>query len=35
VAASGDEADHFDDENPWAYLSVSQAREMCSVITAA
>ena len=34
VAAEGDEPDHFDDENPWAYLSVEQARQMCSVITA-
>ena len=34
VAATGDEADHFNDENPWAYLSVEQARSMCSVITA-
>jgi ABC-type Zn uptake system ZnuABC Zn-binding protein ZnuA len=34
VAAQGDEPDHFEDENPWAYLSVAQAREMISVITA-
>ena len=34
VAPEGDESDHFDDENPWAYLSVAQAREMCTVITA-
>jgi zinc transport system substrate-binding protein len=34
VAAEGDEPDHFDDENPWAYLSVQQARDMCSFITA-
>ena len=34
VAAEGDEPDHFDGENPWAYLSVEQAREMCSIITA-
>lgn len=34
VAAEGDEPDHFEGENPWAYLAVAQAREMCSVITA-
>jgi ABC-type Zn uptake system ZnuABC Zn-binding protein ZnuA len=34
LAPEGDESDHFDDENPWAYLSVPQAREMCSVIAA-
>ncbi len=32
VAAEGDEPDHFEAENPWAYLSVAKAREMCSVI---
>jgi ABC-type Zn uptake system ZnuABC Zn-binding protein ZnuA len=34
VAAEGDEPNHFEDENPWAYLSVKQAREMASIITA-
>lgn len=34
LAAEGDEPDHFNDENPWAYLSVARAREMCSVIAA-
>lgn len=34
LAAQGDEPDHFDDENPWAFLSVAQAREMASIITA-
>ena len=34
LAPEGDEADHFDDENPWAYLSVERAREICGVITA-
>jgi zinc/manganese transport system substrate-binding protein len=34
VAAEGDEPDHFEGENPWAYLSVAQARDMCSFITA-
>jgi len=34
LAAEGDEPDHFDDENPWAYLSVERARQMCSVIAA-
>ncbi len=34
VAAQGDEPDHFEDENPWAFLSVAQAREMSSIITA-
>ena len=32
VAAEGDEADHFSAENPWAFLSVARAREMCSAI---
>lgn len=34
TAPEGDEPDHFEDENPWAYLSVAQAREMISVIAA-
>jgi ABC-type Zn uptake system ZnuABC Zn-binding protein ZnuA len=34
VAAEGDEPDHFEAENPWAYLSIAQARDMCSIITA-
>lgn len=34
VAAEGDEPDHYEAENPWAYLSVARAREMCSVIAA-
>lgn len=34
VAAEGDEPDHFEGENPWAYLSVARARDMCSVIAA-
>ena len=34
VAAEGDEPDHFQSENPWAYLSVGQAREMSAAIAA-
>jgi len=34
VAPEGDDADHFDQENPWAYLSVERAREICGIITA-
>lgn len=34
LAPDGDDADHFDQENPWAYLSVERAREICGLITA-
>jgi len=32
VAPAGDEPDHFDDENPWAYLSVDRARAMAEAV---
>lgn len=32
VAPAGDEPDHFDDENPWAHLSVDLAQSMVSAV---